>query len=177
MRASFIAIGITMVVLSAGCSQSGSPTEPSRSGPSVGLTATTAAAVSHDVPFKGRLDGVYTLAFPAPLVLSVEGKGTGNATQLGQFTFEYHEVVNLSTGTGTGTYEFTAANGDTLIATWTGSGSPTSDPNVLSIIENATFTGGTGRFVNATGSFTVQRLFNFTTNSGAGSFEGTIRLR
>jgi hypothetical protein len=175
MRASFVAIGITMAVLSAGCSQSGSPTEPTLSGPPVGPTATT-AAVSHDVPFKGRLDGVYTLAF-SPLELSVEGKGMGNATQLGQFMFEYHEVVDLSTETGTGTYEFTAANGDTLSATWTGLGSPTSDPNVLALVEDATVTGGTGRFVNASGSFTVKRLFNLTTNSGAGSFEGTIRLR
>jgi hypothetical protein len=43
------------------------------------------------------------------------------------------------------------------------------------VVEDATITGGTGRFANATGSFTVERLFSFVTNSGGGSIEGTIR--
>lgn len=140
-------------------------------------TATRSAVAGHETPFKGRLEGAYTLAFPSPLVLLVEGAGTGNATQLGQFTFDYDEVVDLSTGTGTGTYEFTAANGDTLSAAWTGAGFPTDDPTVLRIVEDAVISGGTGRFANASGSFTIERLFSFVTNSGGGSFEGTIRLR
>ena len=132
--------------------------------------------VPRDVPFKGRLDGTYTLEFPNASTLLVEGEGTGNATHLGQFTFEYDEVVNLSTGVGTGTYEFTAANGDKLTAAWTGLGFPTADPTVLSIVENATITGGTGRFANASGDFTIERLFSFVTNSGGGSIDGTIGL-
>ena len=71
----------------------------------------------------------------------------------------------------------TAANGDTLSADWTGAGFPTADPNVLLIVENATITGGTGRFANASGSFRVERLFSFITNSGEGSVEGALRLR
>jgi hypothetical protein len=35
-------------------------------------------------------------------------------------------------------------------------------------------TGGIGRFVGATGSFTVERLFNQVTGLTTGSFEGTI---
>jgi hypothetical protein len=140
-------------------------------------TATLSAAAGHETPFKGRLDGAYTLAFPSPLTLLVEGTGTGNATQLGQFTFDYDESVNLSTGVGTGTYEFTAASGDKLTASWTGAGFPTADPTVLRIVENATINGGTGRFANASGSFRVERLFSFVTNAGGGSFDGTIRLR
>ena len=94
-----------------------------------------------------------------------------------QITFTYDEVVDLSTGVGTGTYEITAANGDTLRAEWIGGGFPTADPNVLLIVENATVSGGTGRFANASGNFKIERLFSFITNAGDGSVDGTIRLR
>lgn len=129
---------------------------------------------------KAGSQGVYTLTFPGPTTLFVTGEGTGNATHLDRFTFEYDELVDLSTGTGTGTgtgtYELTSANGERLTAEWTGYGFLTEDPTVLAIVENATITGGTGRFANASGSFTVERLFSFITNSGGGSLDGTIHL-
>jgi hypothetical protein len=154
--------------LAAGCGEIANPAGPAPSASGLALRA--------DVPLKGTLQGVYALEFAGPSLL-VTGGGTGNATQLGHFTFEYDEVVDLSTGSGTGTYELTAANGDTLTAHWTGYGVPTEDPAVLLIIENATITGGTGRFANASGRFTVERLFNFVTSAGPGSIEGTMRLR
>lgn len=173
--------GVVLAGLAAACSQNGSPASPSALSsagvllePSAGTTATRAPA---NVPFKGRLEGAFTLVFPDPVTLLVTGEGTGNATQLGQFTFKYDERVDLSTGTGVGTYEFTAANGDTLTADWTGVGFPTEDPTVIAIVEHATITGGTGRFANAGGTFTIQRLFSFVTNSGGGSFEGTIQRK
>jgi hypothetical protein len=165
---------IVLMGFAAGC---GNVNPVSSSALPVGQTALAASAGPQNVPFKGSLEGIYTLTFPGPLQLAVAGEGTGNATHLGRFTFDYDELVDLSTGTGVGTYVFTAANGDKLNTTWTGLGFPTPDPNVLSIVENATITGGTGRFANAGGSFTVERLFNFTTNSGPGTFEGTIRLK
>ena len=42
------------------------------------------------------------------------------------------------------------------------------------IEEVATITGGTDRFANATGTFTVQRMLNLTTGVSTGSFDGTI---
>lgn len=182
-----------------GCGDSNNPTGPSVL-PGVGAVAVTPSSVSsggpapvssadgifaagpelaasHEVPFKGSVEGLSTLTFPSPLSLSVTAEGTGNATQLGRYTFEYHEVVNLSTNTGTGTYEFTAANGDTLTGDFTGVGFPTADPNVLSLVEDVTITGGTGRFAGATGSFQITRSFDFATNLTTGSFEGTIRRR
>jgi hypothetical protein len=41
-------------------------------------------------------------------------------------------------------------------------------------VESATITGGTGRFTSATGSFTVERLFDPSTNITTGTFDGTI---
>jgi hypothetical protein len=177
MRALLTAIAIAFTGFSVACSESVSPAAPTAVSPrSAALTVSGPAETSAHVavPFKGRLDGVFSLTFPSPGILAVTGKGGGNATQLGQFTFDYNELVDLSTSTGVGTYVFTAANGDMLTADWTGTGFPTADPNVISIVENATITGGTGRFASASGSFRIERLFNFLTNSGAGSFDGTI---
>jgi hypothetical protein len=173
------AIAFSLAALAAACGGNANPARPSTIPGSALFTEAGATALSarHDVPFKGRLEGAYRLTFPSSSTLVVTGDGTGNATQLGQFTFEYDEVVNLATGIGTGTYEFTAANGDTLTAEWTGLGFPTTDPNVLAIVENATITGGTGRFANAGGSFRIDRLFNFVTSSGGGSFDGTMHGR
>lgn len=163
-------VGLAVASVTAACGEIANPVQPSASGGGLSLRAAS------DLPLKGRLEGAYTLAFPDATTLLVSGEGAGTATHLGRFTFEYEELVDLSTGTGTGTYELTAANGDTLTADWTGFGVPTDNPSVLRVVENATITGGTGRFANARGSFTVERLFDFVTNSGGGSLEGTMRL-
>jgi hypothetical protein len=168
-------VGLVLAGVTAACGEIGNPAGPSPS--SSGLLARGApAGAPPDVPLTGTLEGSYELEFVGPTLL-VTGEGTGNATQLGRFTFTYDELVDLATGTGTGTYELTAANGDTLTADWTGYGLPTDDPTVLSVVEHATITGGTGRLANASGTFTVERLFNFVTSSGPGSIEGAVRLR
>jgi hypothetical protein len=51
---------------------------------------------------------------------------------------------------------------------------PTEDPEVLLVEEAYTTTGGTGRFAGASGSFTVERLFNLVTGFTSGSFDGFI---
>jgi hypothetical protein len=104
------------------------------------------------------------------------GPLTGNATHLGRFTLRGPHRVNLATipVTAIGTFEFTAADGDTLRASFTGLGTPTATPGVFSIVETATVTGGTGRFANATGSFIVERVVDLIGLTTSGSFEGTI---
>ena len=126
------------------------------------------------MPFKGSLDGDVTVAPLAPPFLSVLVEATGHATQLGKFTLDVPHVVNAATRTAMGSYEFTAANGDTLTADFTGQATPTATPGVLYIEETATITGGTGRFAGATGSFTVERWFDTIAGTTFGSFEGTI---
>jgi hypothetical protein len=123
------------------------------------------------VPFKGSLEGTQTSTPLQPGFALVDGSATGNATHLGRFTVEFPHTVNFATRTGEGTLTFTAANGDTLTADFTGQaqGGP-----IVSIVELATITGGTGRFSGATGSFTVQRLFDPVRGTTSGSFAGTI---
>jgi hypothetical protein len=133
-----------------------------------------AVAADNGVPFKGTLEGIETITPIDPQFLSVLMKGTGDATQLGRFTLVHMETANLLTLTGIGSFAFTAANGDILTADFTSQASLTANPEVLSIVETAFISGGTGRFAGATGHFTVTRSFDFATNLTAGSFEGTI---
>lgn len=179
MHASFTSVGVVSVALLVGCSQPATPVGPtslSSASLSIGseANATGAGVLSDDqeVPFKGRLEGTATITGTPPF-LSVSIEGTGNATHLGRFTVEIPHVVNAANRTSTGTYEFTAANGDTLTAGFTGQATLTA-PGVLSIVETATITGGTGRFADAAGSFIAERVFNQVTGLTTGSFEGTI---
>src|SRR3989442_712374 len=86
------------------------------------LTAALAGPVApgEKVPFKGSLQGAATIAPLAPPLISVVIEGTGNATHLGRFTVDLLEVVNVTASTGVGSFVFTAANGDTLTADFTG---------------------------------------------------------
>jgi hypothetical protein len=138
------------------------------------LGLTGPAAAGDQVPFKGSLDGVVTITPLPPPFVSVLVNATGNATQLGQFTLAIPHTVNRANRTATGSYQFVAANGDTLTASFSGQATPTATPGVLYIEETATVTGGTGRFAGASGSFLSARLFNTITGRTSGSFQGTI---
>lgn len=132
------------------------------------------AAADMQVPFKGRLEAVVTRSPISPTLVSVVLDGGGNASHLGRFTFTAPHVVNLVTRLATGTYQFTAANGDMVFADFVGQATPTATPGVISIVEVATITGGTGRFAGATGGFTVKRLYDTVNGTTDGSFKGTI---
>ena len=140
----------------------------------LGLSVPVAAG--DHVPFKGSLEGVVTITPLTPPFVSVLIEATGKATHLGKFTVQIPHVVNRSDSTAVGSYQFVAANGDTLTADFTGQATPTSTPGVLYIEETATITGGTGRFAHATGSFNCERLFDTVAGTTDGSFKGTIRL-
>jgi len=131
-------------------------------------------AAGEQVPFKGSLEGDVTVTPLTPPYVQVDVDATGNATHLGQFSLDIPHVVNRADRTAIGSYEFTAANGDTVFAEFTGLATPTAVPGVLYIEETATITGGTGRFAGATGSFTVERLYDTIAGTTIGSFEGTI---
>ena len=130
-------------------------------------------AASDQTPFKGTLDATATVTPLDPPLASVLLEGSGVASQLGRFTFDFQHIVNQATRVGSGTYVFTAANGDTLTADVTGQATLVA-PGVLTVAETGVITGGTGRFAGATGSFTVERTFYVATGTTSGSFTGTI---
>jgi hypothetical protein len=137
------------------------------------LGLTDPAAAGEQVPFKGSYAGVATVKPLVPPVVFVTTQATGNATQLGKFTFTQQATVNTRLHIGSGPFVFTAANGDTVFGTTSGNDKLTA-PNVLTIVQKAIVTGGTGRFAGATGSFTDIRSRNLVTGVVIGSFEGTI---
>ena len=126
------------------------------------------------VPFRGRLEGLATATPLTPPFVAVTLEGEGHATQLGHFDVSSSIVANEADGTAVGTYEFTAANGDTLTADYTENITPTDVPGVFSDVITATITGGTGRFAGATGSFVSDRVADHVTGIVSDSFEGTI---
>ena len=138
----------------------------------VSLACVAVSAVAAETPFKGAVNAVETgtIVFPTRFL---DREGTGNATQLGRYTEHVTMVINIPTLSSTGLATFTAANGDTLLATVAGQATRTS-PTTLSIVEVYTITGGTGRFAEATGSFTLESTLDQTTGVSSGTFSGAI---
>ncbi|MES3035175.1 MAG: hypothetical protein V4813_14355 [Gemmatimonadota bacterium] len=100
--------------------------------------------------------------------------GEGIATHLGRFTVAGTFTLNLITATGAGTAIYTAANGDMLSATVSGSAVLAS--GIATVTETVTVTGGTGRFAGATGTLTVVRRVTQATGLSTGVMDGTITL-
>lgn len=129
------------------------------------------------VPFRATWDAAIAFTPLTPPFAAVSGLGVGRATHLGRMTAQsIEEVVNLETGEGAASYWFTAANGDQLFVRFVFVASPIT-PGVFSIQGEWQFTGGTGRFVGASGAGAYSGQLNFTGEAtGVGHFEaeGTL---
>jgi hypothetical protein len=126
------------------------------------------------VPFKGSYTLSSVLIQPPPnLVQRISG--TGIASHLGNSTFEAISNVTVTQPPFmvNGTRTITAANGDQLFTTFTGTSTPVvNGMNGADLQE--TVTGGTGRFANASGSFTVIARNNFITSTFTADFDGYL---
>ena len=138
----------------------------------VSLASIAVSAVAAETPFKGTFNGAETgtIVFP---IRSITREGTGNATYLGKYTEHVVMQINIPTLSSMGAATFTAANGDTLSASVVGQATRTG-PTALSIVEDYTITGGTGRFADATGTFTLKSTLDQTTGVSTGMFSGAI---
>jgi hypothetical protein len=140
-------------------------------------------AAARMVPFKGTFVGRHISRTPVvPPVVFDRFETSGQATQLGSVDLVIEATVDFGSlpVTGTGTYTFTAANGDLLVAKHTGS-SALVVPGTVLITEHAVIDPdrSTGRFAGRAGTFTVKRLADAATGVGgvtSGSFEGTISM-
>jgi len=147
----------------------------------VGLASQGAAADM--LPFKGSLQGSHVSRTPlSPPFVFDRFEIEGQATQLGRFELVVESTVDFGSRpvTGAGTYTFTAANGDRLVADHTGF-SALVRPGTVLITEHATIDPkrSTGRFAGAEGTFTVERLADAATGVGGltvGTVEGAISL-
>jgi hypothetical protein len=105
------------------------------------------------VAFQGTWTGRTVSAVPvSPDLVFVVASGSGEASDLGRFTMVSPHYTVLSTLAVYGQQLFTAANGDTLTADFTGQFHPNTTGDLEATL-SATITGGTGRFSGATGSY------------------------
>ena len=138
----------------------------------VSLASVAVSASAAESPLRGTVNAVETgqVVFPSRFL---DRNGTGTATQLGRYTEHVVMTINIPTLSSMGAATFTAANGDTLTASVVGQATRTG-PTALSIVEDYTITGGTGRFADATGTFTLHSTLNQTTGVSTGTFSGAI---
>jgi hypothetical protein len=151
----------------------------------LGSTSSHAASPSTvgPLPLRGQFAGLHVSRTPvAPPVVFDRFETEGTTTLLGRFTLVIEATVDFGARpvTATGTYTFTAANGDQLVADHTGS-SALVRPGTVLITEHATIDPdrSTGRFAGAQGSFTVERLADAATGVGGvttGSVNGAVFL-
>lgn len=121
-----------------------------------GLASAPALRADGDVPFKGTWTGETVAAdFSAfPPIVGVIAAGGGQFTHLGQSTMVSPHTTDVFTGETLGDQIFTAANGDTLTAYCAGFATPDLSTGIVSGTLDCEVTSGTGRFADATGSYT-----------------------
>ncbi len=143
-----------------------------------GLTTTTSQSANPERPFGGRCDTEISISPPiagdAPNVLRLHIEYVCQLQHLGRTTAIAEQIVvqgaTLSTASNTTVY--TAANGDQLFVSWTGTATSSGPDATFSGPE--TITGGTGRFAGATGSTLVTGTASFATMTGQFTSVGTI---
>ncbi len=146
-----------------------------------GLIASETASFARSIPrpFDGRCDTQIVFA------MSREDDPPGSMRQhityvcqlphLGRTTAVADQLLIFTSPTdvfGSNSTVYTAANGDKLYATWTGTGVTGADLNVV-FSGPETYAGGTGRFVNASGSSHISGTASLT---GAPPFAGQFLL-
>jgi hypothetical protein len=166
-------IVLSVCLLAAACHspEPGSPISPTSA--SAEATTQTGAMNATSLPFRGDISGTMKGVFTPPATLEIHLSGEGKATHLGRFTSEEHTVGTFPNPVATGTWAFTAANGDQLFATTESTGTPVG-PGIDDVKTVATITGGTGRFADATGTFTAVIRASHDASSGEGEFSGSF---
>ena len=148
------------------------------------LTALTLLPLAHramagdEVPFKGKEAGAIisdVLPFAFPFAFDRQ-TGVGEATHIGHYTLNGDLVANVIFGTAVGPFTMTAANGDMLFLDAEGFVLQT---DLTKVVWNFTVKGGTGRFEDATGSFTAHLQLaavvgSISPNPYVAAIEGTI---
>jgi hypothetical protein len=156
-------------VLTAACADTrySAPTAPSSN---VAGAASTEATGGSELPFSGTLQATETVAGAVHQL-----SGTGEATHLGRFTLlSEFTVIPPPVSTASGTATWIAANGDEIFTTVAGQAVITFP--MAALVETHTISGGTGRFVEASGTLVVERSLNIPTLASSGSITGTISL-
>jgi hypothetical protein len=148
----------------------------------VALAAPVTAAAGEGTQIKrfhGSDSGTFVIA-PTnnPDVVFSEDVTTGKANKgIGRYTVVASEFVNLATLEITGgAWTMTSRKG-TLVGTYAGSASPTTDPAVITYHVTGPITGGTGRFAGASGTIVFDGVANLATGELSEKVSGVLVLR
>jgi hypothetical protein len=129
-----------------------------------------------ELPFRGTVSGSSTrTATTDPCLFLVTISGEGQATYLGNFTWQSTHTLNVCTTPFTvsgGSLTLTAADGDQLSGTYTGTSQVI--PPVIAFHITITITGGTGRFANTTGTIEATGQADTVTGAATATLAGTI---
>ena len=134
----------------------------------------TAMNATASLPFEGNISGTTRGIFtpPATLEISLSGHRKCHASR-SIHVRSPRDVGTFPNPVATGTWVFTAANGDRLFATTESTGTPVG-PGIDDVRTVATITGGTGRFTDAAGAFTALVRASHDASSGEGEFSGSF---
>ena len=112
--------------------------------------------------------------FPPPPIHHQVDSGACQLAHLGKTVFYGEQDINFAAGTQSGWRRWTAANGDELHLTHTGTSGLVA-PGMVGFTAQMTIVGGTGRFAGATGSARGIGVANLAARSTSVTIEGWIR--
>ena len=170
-------LGLIAIVL-AGCSESIIQTDPVNLQSELTLKAKGDATM---VPWKATFELASTMIKMGPPITYMEINGEGKVSHMGLtdlFIDQQWTRMEAEPGfsIGQGEITFTAANGDMLYASYSGSANHNLDP-YPPIEASGVFNGGTGRFMNAEGEFLWHGKYNMLIKSGTVIAEGKIKYK
>jgi len=146
------------------------------------LLASSAPAFADSArPMYGQISLTVVQADPrcGPDALTLGFTGVGNATHLGSISGSASNCTEFTLGTDAvdtwdGIATYVAADGSTLTTAYAGS-QQAPVAGVASADTTHTVIGGTGRFVGATGLWTIRGQIDFVSSAFNGSIAGWIR--
>jgi hypothetical protein len=124
--------------------------------------------------FKGTFQGedAHLRVEPGATSVVISTTATGTATHLGRFTLRREITGDLTNLSATGSAEWIAANGDSIVTTISGQAIPSDvGGGSLKVTEVHVITGGTGRFTGVQGRFTVELFHRFEISGVVGDIE------
>lgn len=127
------------------------------------------------VPIRGTCElAIQPAEFVSPGVIRLVDVGTCRISHLGRSTMVSDKIINLEAGTQTAGMAITAANGDKLFASGSGTNTMVAPGRAVFRVE-LTITGGTGRFTDASGTMVSEGTADLANAQSQLTMAGTIR--